>query len=389
VPAPREPNRAIDDIEHDLAVLGGLLESGDAARGRGRYLLELSPELRRSLTSRYRRWRAPWTPEDGLVRTTPALEPILEQHRPSRRAYSATGLQRFAACPYQFLLAAIHRLEPRQEATPLIQMDPLTRGSMFHQIQAETLGELRAAGALPITADRLEEATRVLGRVVERIAERWREDVAPAIPRVWDDEVRAMRADLGIWLKRLSDDAAAWTPIHFELAFGLGARGAGPDTRPDPVSLEGGWKLHGAIDLIERAADGSKLRITDHKTGRKNVRVGCRVGGGEVLQPLLYSLSAEVLLGLPAQEGRLSFCTARGGYDVHVVPIDPLARLEAGTVFETIDDAIAHGELPPAPREEACRYCDFRPVCGPNEERRVRVKQRKPLEKLLALRQEP
>ena len=63
----------------------------------------------------------------------------------------------------------------------------------------------------------------MLGRVVERIADRWREDVAPAIPRVWDDEVRAMRADLGIWLKRLSDDAAEWTPIHFELAFGLGA----------------------------------------------------------------------------------------------------------------------------------------------------------------------
>ena len=83
------------------------------------------------------------------------------------------------------------------------------------------------------------------------------------------------------------------------------------------------------------------------------------------------------------------FCTARGGYEVHTVPIDPFARLDADHVFQTIDDAIASGALPPAPRHDACAYCDFRPVCGPHEERRVRVKQGALLEKLLALRQEP
>jgi hypothetical protein len=153
-PAPRDPGRAIDPIEHDLAVLGKLLEMGDAARGRGRYLLDLSDELRRSLTSRYWRWRSKWTPQDGLVRVTPELAPILAQHRPNVRAYSATGLQRLATCPYQFLLASIHRLEPRRDTVPLIQMDPLTRGSMFHEIQAATMVELREVDALPVTPER-------------------------------------------------------------------------------------------------------------------------------------------------------------------------------------------------------------------------------------------
>jgi hypothetical protein len=63
-PAPHEPARAIDPIEHDLAVLGGLLEAGESARGRGRYLLDLSEPLRRSLTARYRRWRPRWSPDD-------------------------------------------------------------------------------------------------------------------------------------------------------------------------------------------------------------------------------------------------------------------------------------------------------------------------------------
>jgi ATP-dependent helicase/nuclease subunit B len=388
-PAPHDPARAIDPIEHDLAVLGSLLEGGESTRGRGRYLLDLSEPLRRSLTARYRRWRPRWSPEDGLVRSTPELEPILAQHRPNHRAYSATGLQRFATCPYQFLLASIHRLEPRRETVPLIQMDPLTRGSLFHEIQAATLTELNAAGALPITPDRLGGAIETLDRVTERHAARWCEDVAPAIPRVWDDEVRAMRADLRVWLRRLSDDAGAWIPIHFELAFGLGARSGQADARPDPVTLEGGWMLHGAIDLIERSVDGSMLRITDHKTGRKNVRTGCRIGGGEVLQPVLYSLAAEVMLGVTPKEGRLFFCTARGGYEIHPVPIDPFARLDARHVYETVDAAIVNGALPPAPRREACAWCDFRPVCGPHEERRIRGKRGTLLDPLIELRKSP
>jgi len=269
-------------------------------------------------------------------------------------------------------------------------MDPLTRGSMFHEIQAATLAELRSAGALPVTPDRLEPAIAVLDRAVDRIADQWREDVAPAIHRVWDDDVRAMRADLRVWLRRMSGDAQAWIPIHFELAFGLGPRTPGdPDARPEPVTLEGGWKLHGAIDLVERATDGTKIRVTDHKTGRKNINTGCRIGSGEVLQPVLYSLAAENILGLPPKEGRLFFCTARGGYEVHTVPIDPFARNDATFVFETIDDAIVRGALPPAPRKDACAYCDFRPVCGPHEERRTAGKRGPLLEKLAELRQQP
>jgi CRISPR/Cas system-associated exonuclease Cas4 (RecB family) len=187
----------------------------------------------------------------------------------------------------------------------------------------------------------------------------------------------------------MSDDAHAWTPIHFELTFGLGTRAPGDlDTHQEPVTLEGGWKMHGAIDLVERATDGSVLRITDHKTGRKSASVGCRIGGGEVLQPILYSLAAEVLLALPPKEGRLFFCTARGGYEVHTVPIDSFARNDARSVFETIDDAIVRGALPPSPRPGACSYCDFRPVCGPHEERRTAAKRGPLLAKLGELRRQ-
>jgi hypothetical protein len=48
-PAPRDATRAIDAVEHDLAILGDLLHESRAGRtdGRARYLLELNPHLAR------------------------------------------------------------------------------------------------------------------------------------------------------------------------------------------------------------------------------------------------------------------------------------------------------------------------------------------------------
>ena len=46
------------------------------------------------------------------------------------------------------------------------------------------------------------------------------------------------------------------------------------------------------------------------------------------------------------------------------------------------DDYAVKGFLPAAPAKDACRWCDYRPVCGPYEEQRVR---RKPKDRLADL----
>src|SRR6185295_11698394 len=128
-PAPRDADRAIDDLEHDLAVLKPLLESRDppSVRGRAHYMLGLNDALRRSVISRWSRSRAAWSPSDGLVRVVAGTEAAIARHRLRKRAYSLSALQRFATCPYQFLLSTIYRLEPWGEPEPLVRMDPLTR----------------------------------------------------------------------------------------------------------------------------------------------------------------------------------------------------------------------------------------------------------------------
>jgi CRISPR/Cas system-associated exonuclease Cas4 (RecB family) len=103
------------------------------------------------------------------------------------------------------------------------------------------------------------------------------------------------------------------------------------------------------------------------------------IGGGEILQPILYALACERILPEPVEAGRLYYCTAAGGYEQRVVTLDERSRAAAREVVEVVERALSAGFLPAAPVERACTYCDYRPVCGPYEE--VRFK-RKPGERL-------
>lgn len=371
-PAPRDPRRAIDDSEYDLAVLWPLLtQTGVERKGRLAYVMQLNEHLARSLRSRWARWRPEWSQYDGLCKKSEAVSEILQEYHLSSRPYSVSALQKFAVCPYQFLLSGIYRLEPREEPAPIEQLDPLTRGEMFHRIQAQLLRELQKSGKLPLTAPKLPMALRQLDQTVNDVASRYREDLAPAIDRVWQDAVESMRADLRVWLEKLAA-TNAWTPIHFEFGFGFNAReGSDQGSLAEAVTLPSGEKLHGFVDLIERSIDGQHLRVTDHKTGKNYTGKGLVVGKGEVLQPVLYGLAVETALKQPVLESRLFFCTAAGGFSERVVPLNQIARESGIAVLRAIQRAIGAGFLVPAPREEACPRCDFQEVCGPYEDIRI------------------
>jgi len=382
-PAPRDAIQAIDDAEFDLAVLNRLEGKDDeATTGAAHYLLDANPHLARALRARARRWLKRWTPADGLVDPGPEVHAALDKHRPNARSYSATALQHFAACPYRFLLYAIHRIQPREEVEAIEVVDPLTRGALLHEVQFELLTRLRAAGRLPVVRAALDEALGVMDQTLEEIAEDWHERLAPAIDRVWKDAIDAIRADLREWLRRAAEDPLPWTPERFELAFGLEGRDqADPASRAEPVPLEAGLILRGSIDLVERGL-GGRLRVTDHKSGKADAPKDVIIGGGRVLQPVLYALAAERLLGEAVESGRLYYCSSRGGYEERVVPLDDAARAAAREFVSTVAGAIADGFLPAAPAKGGCRWCDYRMVCGPYEEMRVALK---PAARLAAL----
>ena len=68
------------------------------------------------------------------------------------------------------------------------------------------------------------------------------------------------------------------------------------------------------------------------------------------------------------------------------MPINERTRRMGIEVLEIIDRAVEQGVLPPAPAEKACSICDFRPVCGPDQEEGTRGKPHNRIEDLLELR---
>jgi ATP-dependent helicase/nuclease subunit B len=387
-PAPPRPDDAIDDFEHDLSVLRLLMRSDQEVKGHAHYLLRLNDYVRRSASERWARARPAWSPYDGLVRVTDATRSFLQSQRLGARPYSVSALQNYAYCPYRFLLSALYHLQPLDEPEPLERMDPLTKGSLFHEVLAEFFRALQQRQMTMGTAA-MDRVLEILDATLTRVAANYAELLAPAVDRVWQDEIANIRTDLHIWARDLAE-SKGWEPWLFEFGFGLpDAPGRDPNSRREPVTIDGRFILRGAIDLIERKPDTKILRVTDHKTSKNRSERGSIIGHGQQLQPVIYSLAVEAATGCTVESARFSYCTTAGGFTEHNVAINERSRDIGIEALEIIDRAVELGMLPPAPAERACSFCDFLPVCGPTQERRARRKSREQIADLLQLRGQP
>src|SRR5690606_24951996 len=150
--------------------------------------------LARSLRARAGRWRRKWFDSDGLIHPDGELRAALERRGLQACGYSPTALEKFAACPYQFLLHSIYHLQPRQTPDGIERLDPLTRGSLLHAVLFRLHTGLRRAGLLPIGEGDLDTVRRLAYEALDATVLEYREALAPALDRVWDAEVEDLRA---------------------------------------------------------------------------------------------------------------------------------------------------------------------------------------------------
>ncbi|MFT3699022.1 MAG: PD-(D/E)XK nuclease family protein [Kofleriaceae bacterium] len=392
-PAPANPLDAIDEAEHDLALLDALVRgSAKAPIGAAHYLLAANPHLARALRARARRWDVKsWKPADGFIVTTADARTALAAHTPDARSFSPTALEQFAACPYRFVLRTIVRLEAREVPEQIETMNPLDRGSLIHDVIFRLMLRLRDRDLLPVRAATLSDARDYLDEILEQVTAEWHDKLYPAIERVWNDGVQSIRADLREWLRRLSEEPT-WVPHRFELAFGLDTKqDRDPASIATPVKTPIGLTLRGSIDLVERRSDGM-LRATDYKTGKaKYVVEGKRketpiIAGGKSLQPVLYAMILEEMLKAPVDGGRLYYCTTKGDFSEVNVPLDDDARAAGQLLADTLAHHFEKGFFPAAPDKGECTWCDYRSICGPYEEQRAKIKNKDVLVPLTKLR---
>jgi CRISPR/Cas system-associated exonuclease Cas4 (RecB family) len=381
-PAPRDPALAIDSVEEELAFVGELLAAPASASGRARFLLAFHPHVRSALAMRWRRHHHKRLGSaDGLYPTRAATKHFLALHRLTASPVSASLLQAFAACPYRYYLQSIVGLSARTDAVPVERLDPATLGALHHQCQAELARRLSAAGISPSDAAHVEEVRAIASSVVRELAEKERERLEPLLPAVFDRDVARVERDL---LGALAVDAEkndGFVPLFAELGFGLSRPGLDQRSVPEPVRLRGGFLLRGAIDRVDRRPDGV-VRVTDFKTGRlpQDIKGFLATGGGKLNQPLLYALALEALSarllapGDTVGRARFFFSTERAGFETKEVELTDDNKARGIRILEIVDRAVDRGIFFARPQKDACKGCDYREVCGPDEERRAHWK---------------
>jgi ATP-dependent helicase/nuclease subunit B len=318
------------------------------------------------------RWSGQLTPYDGLIAFAPRdgvaselaseigrkLDPVT-----APGPISASRLAVFARCGFQYLLECVLRLEPAEEPEERRRLDPLERGSLFHEVAEDFLRRQRDRGELPLrdTAD----ARRRLAEIADERLDALVQKSPPRFTALWAKERARFQATMRDWFHREVEAGGKAVPAHFELGFGLSRAAApGEPHLAEPLAIDIGdgrtLRVSGKIDRIDRRPDGT-LVLRDYKTGRAPRDDGGLFRGGRQLQIPFYILAAaRIFPETPVVEAFLDYVDGgrQVGLDPALVRSDSFRPLLRG-----LTDAIAKGVFVQEP--SACEWCDFKVVCGP------------------------
>ncbi len=366
-PVALELDECLDASERDRARVRG---GGDEA---ARQVAAGSSFFRQSRLASKARFSSDYTAYDGLVAWAPKDGASAETAAAVRRrldptasgaTISASRLATYARCGFQYLLKHVLRLEPALPPEERKRLEPLERGSLFHEVAERFLRERRDKGELSV-ADTAAMRSRLLVLADEALAGL----VAGSPPRftvLWERECARFRETMLGWLAREAAASGTTTPAFFEVSFGLPV----PPGQSEPhseapleIDLEDGRSLRvsGKIDRIDRSSEGG-LVLRDYKTGRAPWKDdGGLFKGGRQLQIPFYILAAAKLLpGENVVKAFLDYVDA--GRPVLIDPESVKGEAFKG-LLRGLADAIAQGLFVQEPT--ACEWCDYTAVCGP------------------------
>jgi ATP-dependent helicase/nuclease subunit B len=336
------------------------------------------PRARRGLAAiRLREGTDVLTVHDGLLGRAMALD---------EAPLAPTALERYASCPFRYLLERVFRLEAVEEPDRVLLIGATDRGDLVHRVLEATFRRLAETGALPLTPGRLGAACEALDAALDAACGEAERRGVTGLPALWAGERARLRAELRAALEAEADEPGEWVPALFEAAFGIaGVEGAAAPLTyrlPDGTAL----RLRGKIDRIDLSLDAGRARVLDYKTGRaRSPRTPDRLAGGRALQLPVYRLAAQTLL-----EARGATARVEEAQYYHVVGPDAGTRVRftrAGwearradfdRVLAAIVGGIRAGRFFQRPQACARGPCAFDLACGAERRRWAEAKQADP-----------
>ncbi|HEY7104927.1 MAG TPA: PD-(D/E)XK nuclease family protein [Acidimicrobiia bacterium] len=331
------------DQEHRLRTLLDHTRTGEQVGNAGLRAHDVA--LDRGLDCALSRASRAFTRFDGNLGAS-ALE--LPSPAAPEAVVSATRLERWAICPFDYLMEHLLRVEIPELPEEVYELSPLDRGALVHETLDEFLREVLARDGGPPTPDQSwTPADRDrLHAIAEAQCARYEALGVTGRRAFWDRDRRRILADLDRFLAEDSVMRAAErrTTLASELSFGL----PGAAWPAIEVGLSDGRTLRfrGAADRVD-GSPGGGLFVIDYKTGFPYAvgEGGDPTEGGTKLQLPVYALAARAAFGGPDTHvvAAYWYISTRGDFRWAWVALDEHTRARVDEVLRTIVDGIEQG----------------------------------------------
>ncbi len=397
LPTHREP---LTPTELRLMAVSQAL-AGDVSLLAGVVRREPSPGLAESVLAglrmvEARQHRREFGPTEGMLAGAAAQREVADRFGPAW-TFTATELEQYASCPYQYFLERVLGLDPLEELD--LTVDYRARGRLVHRGLADFHQRINEHNQGPTSPAALspEDYQRFLEETFQRLSRQMgRAPLEAALREVdlrlwarWADAYRQQHQDYD---RQWQDCDVPLRPTWFEVSFGYSGRGTSPPSTDraweisaqDPVI-----RVAGRIDRIDTGtvAGRTVFNVVDYKTGASSRYSREMITSAAALQLPLYALATEALLladqqAVPWRAGY--WYLKENGFkpkqalvmhacrDEQLQPEPEWEELRR-TVVENVAalvEGIRAAEFPVSSADDQCtRNCPFRTICRINQVR--------------------
>lgn len=388
---PRQEACLSDELEYDLKLISNAIQS--KKKSDAYFLQDCSPFFKKALMAECSRWgKRTFTPYDGVLNDPTVLDTIRKMYSVIGNSVSATSLERYAACPFQYFCEKILRLSILEEPEKIMTISPLEKGWLIHAILFEFFEHLKKEKEFPWKREHLESYLRRLDQISKKRFEGMELTGRTGFSMMWDIEKDSIMKDLREMIKIETEKAKDFIPSHFEVRFGMPGgeelEGAFSSDSPVLLDLNNGRKifLKGRIDRIDLSEDQREGIVIDYKTGMARHKNNSFMGG-QSLQLPIYIFVAEHLLmdhlkiDVALDSAEYFYVTKKGDFKRKYFDKSGWEqKLETlKKIIQIISDGIERGVFFQVDDETICRYCDYSLICGTAIDLKFQRKKNDPL----------
>lgn len=301
------------------------------------------------------------------------------------KQFSASQLEQYAKCPFQYFLQRILSLETVEE--PKEEIEAFELGSLIHSILFEfysTISEKKIV--LAGCDDKIfNQAEKIIFSIADKKVNKLNLQSTPAFyerEKIFGIAGKKQNSILYRFLESERKDKGNFIPKYFEIAFG-----SFDGSKPEFIIDVKGIKLRGKIDRIDVDERNEKFRVIDYKLGgKKPTRNDLEAGISLQLPIYLYASKTLIEAQLhkdvnPAEAVIYSLKLDKKDFGEKIVHIsnkrnlteDELinSNLELIKICEDVIpvyvENITRGMFNLSKLEDreskVCQYCDFKSIC--------------------------